>query len=60
MSTKSVAEYLDMGVTQFYKLRKACPDFPEPVIGGDSEHVQTKKYWLRTAVDRWVEKLAKK
>lgn len=57
LTAASVAEYLDISPRQLLRFRKR-KDFPKPVIFNDTgDEMQAKKFWLRSALDRWVESL---
>lgn len=59
LSTKSLADYLDMCVSQVYEIKKRDRNFPKSILFSDSDSMQVKKYYLRSDVDRWLEGLRK-
>lgn len=59
MTIKTVAEYLDMGVAQIYKIRSKDHNFPVAIVFSQADSLQTKKYYLKSDIDRWLEGLSK-
>ena len=57
LNQKSLADYLDMSLSNIYRLRKR-PDFPPPIKFADNEF-SACAYWRRKSVDEWLESLCK-
>lgn len=57
LNQKSLAEYLDVSPNYIYLLRKRS-DFPKPICFSTDEF-SSKKFWVRTTIDRWLENLAR-
>lgn len=59
MGQKALAEYLDMSLPEFYRVKGRFADFPKPLTLSNSDSLQAKKYYLRSEVDHWLEGLRK-
>lgn len=57
LNQKSLADYLDMSLSNVYRLRKR-PDFPRPIKFTENEF-SGSAYWRRKSVDEWLESLGK-
>ncbi len=56
MKLESLAQYLDISLAQLYLLKKRS-DFPKPVVFGNADAMQTKKFYRRATIDKWLASL---
>ncbi len=57
MKIETLAQYLDVSVPMLYKLKRRA-DFPKPVVLGNADNMQCRKYYTREAIDKWLTSLS--